>query len=310
MQGTGKPLRRMGVKTILSSRKLVMAAIQGRPVERIPKGELCIEDSVIERELNSSRVDFTERSAFVSRLGLDLICLSPVYDATGKLPSVSQVCWPDLKQWVLETPLYSFVLIDGAFGWGGRILDYRQFLTMPYRNEAALVDLVASVEKLNLELVQRLSAQGVNGIIVAEDIAYQKGFLINPHTIRKFFLPSLARQAEAVSRAGMHFFYHSDGNYSELLPDLIAAGVDGLHCVDRQSGMVLSTLQREYGEWLCFWGTLDPGELTVKRAPEYLEQLRKQVRSEASRSGYILGTTSGIFEGICLANLEEIYRQI
>ena len=53
---------------------------------------------------------------------------------------------------------------------------------MSYRNETALVDLVTSVEKLNLELVRRLSAGGVDGIIIAEDIAYQKGLLISPHT--------------------------------------------------------------------------------------------------------------------------------
>lgn len=260
--------------------------------------------------MNSSRVGFAERFEFVSRLELDLICLSPVYDASGKVPPVSRVHWPDLKQWVLETPLFSFALIDGAFGWGGRILDYNQFLTMSYRNETALVDLVTSVEKLNLELVRRLSAGGVDGIIIAEDIAYQKGLLISPHTIRKYFIPSLARQAEAVTRAGMALFYHSDGNYSELLPDLVAAGFDGLHCVDRQSGMELSGLQREYGNRLCFWGTLDPGELTVKRDPAYLQQLRQQICSEASPSGYILGTTSGIFEGICLTNLKEIYRMV
>jgi uroporphyrinogen decarboxylase len=298
------------VKAIFSSRDLVKAAIQGKAVERIPKGELCIEDRVIEREFNRSGVGFSERHAFVSRLGLDLICLSPLYDASGKLPSPSQVYWPDLERWVLETPLYTFALIDGAFGWGGRIMDYYQFMAMSYRNETALIDLVASVEKLNLELVKRLSAWGVNGIIVAEDIAYQKGLLINPQTIRKLFMPSLARQAEAVLRAGLQLFYHSDGNYGELLPDLNAIGFDGLHCIDRQSGMDLFALQREYGGRICFWGTLDPGELAVKRDPEYLQQLRNQVRIEASRSGYILGTTSGIFEGICLANLEEIYRQV
>lgn len=288
------------------------AAIQGKAVERIPKGELCIDDKVIERELGCSGVGFAERQAFVSRLGLDLICLSPLYHAhaPGRLPSPSQVCWPDLERWVLETPLYTFALIDGAFGWGGRLMDYHQFLAMPYRDEAALMEFVTAVERLNLELVKRLGARGVDGIVVAEDIAYQKGLLINPQTLRKFFMHPLAGLAEAASPAGLQLFYHSDGNYGELLSDLKALGFDGVHCIDRRSGMDLAYLQREYGGELCFWGTLDPGELAVKRDEEYLEQLRKQVRSEASRSGYILGTISGIFEGICLANLEELYRRV
>ncbi|CAA7600957.1 Nitrate reductase gamma subunit [Acididesulfobacillus acetoxydans] len=92
---------------------------------RVPKGELCIADSLIAKALNCRVVGFRERYAFVKGMNLDIVTVGPVYPEQGKrLPGRNEIIWPELKEWIAETSLFTFALLDGAFEWGLRTLGF------------------------------------------------------------------------------------------------------------------------------------------------------------------------------------------
>lgn len=219
-----------------NSRERVKAAISHQLPDRIPRGELCIEDDLVGQCLNCSEVGFEERAAFIEELGLDLVTLAPDYPVSSTVPETLEATLPDLEKWALKTPLFTFALLDGAFGWGARTLGYTDFLVLSRSSPLSFQALIDRVENLNRELIKRLIDQGVDGIIIADDIAYQRGLIINPDTLREFFFPSLARQVKAASGKSPVFF-HSDGKYSEIIPELINCGFRGLQCFERQTGM-------------------------------------------------------------------------
>lgn len=301
----------MNKKEYISSRERVQTVIEKGAADRIPKGELCINDEIVCRVIGCKQPGFAEKFAAVQSLTLDLISLSPDYPCgLNRLPDHSECLWPDLKKWVTQTSLFTFAILDGAFEWGVRILGFQEFCVMLKRSPLSLQELVSRVEKLNLAMVERLAAEGVNGIIMADDIAHQNGLFASPQILRSSFIPSLARQVDFAMSAGLPVFYHSDGNYRAVIEDIVNAGFRGIQCLEKSAGMDISELQRKFGQKICLWGHLDVSDITEVNSEQSRLKLVESVRRLASRGSLILGTTSGLFEGMDISVLSSVYKAL
>jgi uroporphyrinogen decarboxylase len=289
----------------------VKRAIGHEVQDRMAKGELCINDAVVRQALNCVKVGFEERRAFAAGLELDLFTVLPYCPNPGNNPPTFQDCrWPDLEKWTVQTALFVFAVVEGAFEVGLRLYDDLQFLVMIKRSPLAIREFIAKIERLNISFFRKLSASGVNGIILADDIAYEKGLLINPSLFREYFLPSLARQAEMIRRLGLAAFYHSDGNYYSIIPDLINAGFQGLHCIDHDCGMDMAGIQLQFGDRLCLWGHLNHAAIKQAHNPNSLREILHHLQKLAVRKGIILGTNCGLFAGMDIPGLKVIYNSI
>jgi uroporphyrinogen decarboxylase len=103
-------------------------------------------------------------------------------------------------------------------------------------------------------------------------------------------------------------FFHSDGRFEELIPDLIRIGFRGLHCIDGNAGMDVQRIRDTYGDALCLWGHLSVEDLAGWKEPTYAQDLRDELALLSASGGCILGTTCGIFEGIDLEALIAIHN--
>jgi uroporphyrinogen-III decarboxylase len=76
--------------------------------------------------------------------------------------------------------------------------------------------------------------------------------------------------------------YHSDGNIERIIPEFIEIGLDVLNPVQPAS-MDPAKLKRQYGDKLCFWGSIDEQHTLPFGAPE---QVREQVLERLETVGY------------------------
>ena len=75
---------------------------------------------------------------------------------------------------------------------------------------------------------------------------------------------------------------HSDGKIERIIPELIEIGLDVLNPV--QPGcMDPAALKRQYGDKLCFWGSIDEQQTLPFGTPE---QVREQVLERLETVGY------------------------
>lgn len=294
-----------------SQRERVQRTIRHELTDRLPKGELCINDSVICRELNCSKVGFEEKLDFINKIGLDIFTVSPVFPHDkNRLPSPEEYEWPDIKRWANQTSIFTFAIIDGAFETGFRTYDFADFLTLPHRSPEELKNFISRVEKVNIETIKQAADQGIDGIILADDVAYANGLLTNPKVLREYFLPSLAKQVEEITRLGLPVFYHCDGNYSEIIPDLIDMRIQGLQCIEQGCGMDIGALQEEYGDRLCLWGHIDTEDTYHSLEADFMKHLSDSMKNISNRNGIILGTSCGLYEGMNIEGLTTIYRTL
>jgi len=293
----------------LTSRERVKDTLKHGRSDRMPRGELCINDDVIRMELECESVGFDEKYAFVRKLGLDIFSLSPeVPCGKNALPEPEEVAWPDIGKWTGKTTLFNFAVIDGAFEVGMRMHKDLEFLTMSRRSPLAFKEFIHKVEVLNISMIRNLCDKGIDGIILADDVAYRDGFLINPETLRKYFLPSLERQVKEIDLRGAAPFYHSDGNYLEIIPDLINAGFHGIQCIEKSCGMNVHELQDRFGSSLCLWGHIEIDDIGNVSDAASREKIAQSINELREKGHVILGTTCGIFKDIDINGLKTIYK--
>jgi uroporphyrinogen decarboxylase len=117
---------------------------------------------------------------------------------------------------------------------------------------AALFEHIAERRRFQ---ARRFAEAGVDVLRIGDDIATQQDLLISPALYRRHVRPlhaSVVAAARAVN-PGIHVLYHSDGNLTALLPDLIEIGVTAINPVQPEC-MDLRAVKREFGRDLTLWG--------------------------------------------------------
>lgn len=290
-----------------SSREFVQSILRHERGAKLPKGELVLDDKVIRETLHTQSVGFDERYKFAKDLGLDMIVLSPIYAKDKN--SLSIDCSSlDINKWV-NTDLFSFVILDGAFELGLRIFGFTEYLSMIMSKDRELEEFILEVEKVNKETIAKLSDQGVNGIIIADDIAFQDGLIVRPSIFRELFLPTLKRQVKEIENRQMTPFFHSDGYYMSIMDDIVEAGFKGIHCIDRNCKMNVKDL-KSYAKKICLWGHLDVNHIKISDDENAIKSMVNEIKEATDFKGFILGTNSGLFPGIDVHKLKNIYDKI
>jgi uroporphyrinogen decarboxylase len=143
----------------------------------------------------------------------------------------------------------------------------------------------------HLAAARNLVEMGVDMVWLGDDVGMQTGMLISPRVWRKFFKPKMAAFIAALKAINpqVKVAYHSDGNISAIIPDLIEVGLDVLNPI-QPACMDPAELKRLYGEHLCFWGSLDEQATLPFGTPA-------QVRAEVLTRLATLGRHGGLILG-------------
>jgi len=164
------------------------------------------------------------------------------------------------------------------------------FQDMKFRPDwaAALMDRIAERKAF---AAAKFAEAGVDVVQVGDDVAMQTGLMMRRETWREWFGPRLRRVIRAAKEANPEvlIWYHSDGNITDLIPDLIEVGVEILNplqpeCLDQ------AWIKQEYGARLAFWGGLGVQSVLPFGTPDEVRQHVKQViQTVGAGGGFVVG---------------------
>ena len=266
----------------------VFAAIRFERVDRIPKGEFHLEDGFVANLLGrKEKVEFKDRVEACELCGLDVLAFS-----SSSLQQDKAQAWESLKLWKKETDFFAFALIDGPFQGTAKLFSsFTDYLLAIAKRDPIIPKLVAEATATNLELGLNALESGADGIIVADDIAYNGGTFISPTTLRKNFFPSLKEQVDVLRRQNAPVFFHADGDLVAVLDDIINSGVDGLHSLDLPSLTEIANVRKATENRVCLMGGYD---LSWFEAENRTDRARELLTVTANGGGYIFGSSAGI----------------
>lgn len=211
------------------------------------------------------------------------------------LPDPGVFSLETIKWWKEKTSFFVFALINGGFSTAAALFGFAEFLIETRCHEADISGLVRDLTIFSGQVAERALAAGADGVIIADDLAYNQGTYLHPDSLRKMVLSPLADVVANLHRSGKPVFFHSDGNLNEVMADLVDTGIDGIHCLEPGAGMDLARIKQQYGQKICLMGNLDYKYLQPEYSPEQVrEQVRAIIQAAAGGGGFILSSCTGI----------------
>ncbi len=192
----------------------------------------------------------------------------PLRDATT-LADLEAYPWPDFTEPARHQHLEADVArlqaagyhVSGFVGhiWetGWQILGFERTFTDLALNPEIPAYVLQKIAEGNCVKARRFAEAGVDMIRCGDDVGMQDRLMMQPDMWRRVLKPLLAAEIAAARevRPDIPVWYHSDGDISLILDDLLEVGVTVLNPVQPES-LDLDWLQANYGDRFCFWGTI------------------------------------------------------
>jgi uroporphyrinogen decarboxylase len=166
---------------------------------------------------------------------------------------------------------------------GYRLRGFQNFMADLNQHKALTHYLLDQLTALLIHNALILTRAGVDILLLDDDVAMPTGPIIGLRTWREFFKPRLAdviRLARQVN-PDLLIFYHSDGDFTAIVPDLIEVGVNVINPIQPDC-MDALTIKRQYGDRLALWGTVGSAGLWDHGAPA---DIRAEVKTRAETLG-------------------------
>ena len=140
---------------------------------------------------------------------------------------------------------------------------------------------------------------------IAEDMSYNNGPMLSKACYDEFLHPYYQKLLVPLKQAGVHVFVYTDGLVTDMIPWLLNSGIEGVYPLERQAGVDLCELRREYPSLLMMGGfdkmTMSRGEDAMRRE---FERLLPVMRS----GGYVLSVDHQTPPEVSLDNYQIYIR--
>jgi len=167
-------------------------------------------------------------------------------------------------------------------------------LLMDFVANPDLAEIILDIPyKYHLAVAKKLTETGVDMIWCGDDVGMQTGMMISPEHWRKYLKPRLAKFIAELKKINpqVKVAYHSDGDIRAIIPELIEIGLDVLNPI-QPACMDSSRLKAEYGDKLCFWGSIDEQyTLPFGKPADVKNEVITRLKTIGKNGGLIIGPT-------------------
>ena len=208
----------------------------------------------------------------------------------------------DAAKTLFETTNYAIEASCGFYSFfetGYALRSYEQIFVDFLQNPEFIEALFEKLLEINLAGTERFldaSGQYISIFRTADDLAAQNNLLISPQMYRRFIKPFQQKYFEFVkSKTDAKILYHTDGNITPLLDDLIEVGVDIINPVQPSALGDLTALKQKYGTKLSFCGAIDTHRVLPHGTVEEVRaEVKQRIRELGPGGGYILSSVHSI----------------
>ncbi|MDF2569491.1 MAG: Uroporphyrinogen-III decarboxylase [Sporomusa sp.] len=278
----------------MTKRNQVWKALKREFLDRPPQGEILIEDGWLRAS------GFQNLGEAVDRLQADMVVLPLV-----TRPQQSDTNW---KEWATGD-VFLFGSLQGPVTLFSEQLGWHAFSRLIIKQPGEAQSLI---ERYFADTVEQASAaldKGCEGIVVFDDLAGDKGLLINPKFLQNVYFPLLKKALERLGANKVPVIFHSDGNVLSLVPSLRETGFWGIQGLQPSVGLTPALFQ-EMKDWV-YWGNFEfEGQGRLKCVSEVEHDVAMLLNQWRDFPGFLFGSSGGIYRGLPLAQIEAAYNSV
>ena len=282
------------------------AALAHQGQSQVPRGELWLGGDIFRSRFRGED-SLRTHTQLCRELGMDFLSL-PIEMPSQIQANYRQFNLDEIREAVATSGLFTCVVIDGPFQQSAQKRGHLPALTALSGDSgsAYLESEVAAIEEAIAASVER----GVNAVVIADDIAYQRSTYASPQTLKEHLFPIYSRLVAGIHKGGAYALFHSDGNITALITDLMSCGFEGLagcepECLD------LISLKEKHGSHLTFMTGLSAALLeTASPTSAQKEGLLAEVQALADGGGFVLCSACGLNSEAAVESLKTLYAWI
>jgi len=163
-----------------------------------------------------------------------------------------------------------------------QLTGFERFCELSLLEPELAAELTERAGRLQVEVFRRVMAfDCVGAAWLPDDIAFRTGTLLPPEWFRRHVFPFYREMTALARRLDKPVIYHSDGDLTPVLDDILGAGFDALHPIEPES-MDIYALRERVGRRLCLVGNISVNTLSVGTR----EDVRALVKDRVTRLGY------------------------
>lgn len=185
----------------------------------------------------------------------------------------------------------------GIFESAQDLVGYENLCIMQYIEPDLFRDLFIRIGDLYVTLWSRMIKEYQDIFVffrMGDDLGHRTSTMLEPETIRRHILPQIKRVIDLVHKAGKKFLMHSCGNIFEIMPDIMAMGIDAKHSNEDQIAPFDEWIRRYNGQ-IGLFGGFDVNLLSLGDYQSvYDEVLHKGTQYRKMAKGYGLGSGNSI----------------
>jgi uroporphyrinogen decarboxylase len=242
--------------------------------------------------------------ALCHEMGMDFISI-PVTSSDSSVFGYRVFNPSEIKK-AAESGLFVMAVVDGPFQMLVNRMGLRRALADIAGRTDELSGTVNNEAKQVSSLVETCIHYGANAVMIAEDIAYEGGSFFSPTTFHNLLYPAYRELMNTIHNCGALAVYHSCGDITGVISDLVSLGVDGLSC--QAECMDLLSLKRDYGAKLTMFTGLSQELLdSTAISSRHKQQFSKIVTKLGEGGGFVLSSSSGLSSPHMISNLLQLY---
>lgn len=179
-----------------------------------------------------------------------------------------------------------------------------------YEHESQVRRLLDVIADYLVELIHSWAEIGADAVFLTDDWGSQTALMISPLMWRRFFKPYYARAFGEAHALGMDVIFHSCGNVTAIVGDLIEAGMDVLDPV-QPGAMDVDEIARRFGGRCSFAAAVDVQHLLSHGSPQEVRDGVRRVMDTLGQpfgGGLLVGPANVITPEIPFENLQALFQ--
>jgi hypothetical protein len=169
-----------------------------------------------------------------------------------------------------------------------------------------------AIEGSQRRYIERTAYRETSGLaMIYSDVAFKQHPMFSTRTFNAFgFFDDVASICDACHHKGLQVIFHSDGDITYIIDDLVAAGIDGLNPLEKAAGMDVYAIRRAHPQ-LIIVGGVDVTHLLREGTSEAIRRETRRMINELGSSGRLLiGSTTEVSEHVPLEKYLAFHDEV
>jgi hypothetical protein len=205
-----------------------------------------------------------------------------------------------------DSALVTGIYYTTLFQFGIMAFDWELFLTAAASEPDRFQPVLEGFAEVSRRNLAEWAAEPIDLIFMHDDIAMERGLVFRPEWYRERLFPLYEYLLEPLkARPDLKVAFVSDGNYSEVLDDLVALGFDGFVV---NSGIDLGMVARRVGKRGFVAGNVSTSVLTLGTPSDVVEEVRRCLEDARPAGGHFIHAGGDLPHNIPLDNIRAYFE--